>query len=181
MIADDEQRAHRLAFAAFAADVDGQIDHRLERVERDARLELAQIADRQLAQVLAQANDAQRVDHRRLEAAVHGDDRSPRPATAPRPPLPSSACVSRSYTGASGGMLSRIVSKSSSATPSSVSSVSPANSTGVLAGRLPQPRPIGRPLHQKQHRVGFVHRGQSIGQLAKRLQLIGEFARERPW
>ena len=77
MVADDEQRADRLALAAFAADVDRQIDDRLERVERNAGLELPQVADRQLAQVLAQADDAERIDHRRLEAAVHGDDRRP--------------------------------------------------------------------------------------------------------
>ena len=47
----------------------------------------------------------------------------------------------------------------------------------MLAGRLPQPGPIGRPLHQEQHGVGIVRRGQAVGQFAKRLHLIGEFAR----
>ncbi len=77
MIAHDEQRAHRLALAAFAANVDGQVDDRLQRLQRNARLELAQVANRQLAQVLAQPDDAQRIDDRRLEPAVHGHDRRP--------------------------------------------------------------------------------------------------------
>ena len=37
----------------------------------------------------------------------------------------------------------------------------------VLADRLAQLRPIGRPLHQEQHRVGVVQRGQLVGQLAE--------------
>ena len=88
MVADDEQRADRLALAAFAADVDGQIDDDLERVERDAGLELPQVAHRQLAQVLAEPDDAERVDHRRLEAAVDGDDRGAGRHVAPRRRFP---------------------------------------------------------------------------------------------
>ena len=76
-------------------------------------------------------------------------------------------------------MCSRIVANSPSATPSRVSAVSPANSTGCCPARLPQPDPIGRPLHQEEHCIGFVDRGQPIGQLTKCLQLIGEFSRER--
>ena len=44
MIADHEQRADRVPFAPFAADVDRQIDDDLERLERNPRLQLPQIA-----------------------------------------------------------------------------------------------------------------------------------------
>jgi hypothetical protein len=49
----------------------------------------------------------------------------------------------------------------------------------VLSGRLPQARPNGGPLHQKQHCVGIVRGGQSVGKLAKSQQLIGEFTGKR--
>ena len=90
-----------------------------------------------------------------------------------------SACVNRSYTGASGGMCSRIVANSPSVDAfQRLRRVARQQAPGAPA-RLSQPGPIGRPLHQKEHRVGFVNRGQAIGQLAKRLQLIGKFTRKR--
>ncbi len=69
-VADDEQRADRFSLAPFAADLDRQVQHGLQRVERYARLELAQIANRQSAQVIAQIDQADRVDRVRLEPAV---------------------------------------------------------------------------------------------------------------
>ena len=71
-IADDEQRAHRLALAPFAADRHGDIDHRLERVQRNAGFQLPQIARGELTQVLAQVDDADRILGFGLEAAVDG-------------------------------------------------------------------------------------------------------------
>ena len=50
---------------------------------------------------------------------------------------------------------------------------------GVLAGRLAEPRPIGRPLHQNSIASASCVRGQAIGHFAERLQLVGEFARKR--
>ena len=74
-------------------------------------------------------------------------------------------------------MLSRIVSKSSSPAAFERTFVVARQENRVLAGRLPQAGPIGRSLHQKQHGIGFVRRGQAIGHFAECLKLVGEFAR----
>src|SRR3954449_3832338 len=78
MVAHHKDRPHRLPLAPFSTNIYRQVDHRLERVERNTSLQLAQIADRQLAQVLAQPNDAKRIDYRRLEPAIDGNNRCPR-------------------------------------------------------------------------------------------------------
>ena len=58
-IADDDQRAHRLAFASLAADLDGRIDHSLERLERNPGLQAPQVAGSQPLEVLAQPDHGQ--------------------------------------------------------------------------------------------------------------------------
>ena len=70
-------------FAAFAADFDGQVDHGLERFQRDARFELPQVAGGEAAEVLVELDVADRVDRIDLEAAIDDDERGP-PARAPR-------------------------------------------------------------------------------------------------
>ena len=40
-VADDEQRADRLALAAFTADLDGEIDDELERLQWYFRLKIS--------------------------------------------------------------------------------------------------------------------------------------------
>ena len=72
-VADDEHRADRLAFAPFAADLDGQVDHRFQRFQRHARFELPQVAGGQPAEVLVELDVADRVDRVDLEAAVDHD------------------------------------------------------------------------------------------------------------
>ena len=55
-IADNEHCANRVAFAALATDLHGQIDDRFQRLQRYARLQLPQIPGGQPAQVLVQLN-----------------------------------------------------------------------------------------------------------------------------
>ena len=71
-VADDEERAHRLALAAFAADLDGQVDDDLQGVQRDAGFQLPQVAAGQAVEMLVEVDDAQRVDRVGVEAAVEG-------------------------------------------------------------------------------------------------------------
>ena len=61
-VADHEHGADRLAFAALAADLGGQVDHGAQRLQRHLRVELAQVLGAQPFEVLAQVNDAQAVD-----------------------------------------------------------------------------------------------------------------------
>ena len=72
-VADDEHGADRLAFAAFAADFDGQVDDGLERFERHAGFELPQVAGGEPAQVFVELDEADRVDRIGLEAAIDHD------------------------------------------------------------------------------------------------------------
>ena len=76
-VADDEHRADRLSLAAFAADLDGQVDHGLERLQRHAGFELPQVAGGQPAEVLVELDEADRVDRIDLEAAIDDDDAGP--------------------------------------------------------------------------------------------------------
>ena len=66
-----------LPFAALAADLDRQIDHRLQRLQRHARFELPQVAGGQPAEVLVELDEADRVDRIDLEAAVDHDHAGP--------------------------------------------------------------------------------------------------------
>ena len=74
-IADDDQRADGLSLAALAADLDGDVDDRLQGLERDRRLERPQVARGEPLEVFAQPDDAQA-------------SRAPRPRNPSKPPRP---------------------------------------------------------------------------------------------
>ena len=71
-VADHEQRPDRLALAALPADLDGEIDNQLERLERHLRLEVSEVAAGELTKVLLEPQQAHRVDRARLEPAIDG-------------------------------------------------------------------------------------------------------------
>ena len=73
-VSHDEKRPDRLAFPAAESDLDGKIHDRVERFQRDRRVELTQIRPRQTIQMLFQRDERYRVDRVRLKPAVHRDD-----------------------------------------------------------------------------------------------------------
>ena len=87
-VADHEQRAHRLALAPVAADLDGQVDDDLQRIERHAGFQLPQVAAGEPVEVLVQVDDAQRIDRIGVEAAVEGDHAGAGGQAGRRPRLP---------------------------------------------------------------------------------------------
>ena len=74
VVADDEQRADRFAFAPFAADFQRQIHHGLQRVQGDARFQLTQVPHGQAAEMVVEVDDAERIERAPFEAAIESDD-----------------------------------------------------------------------------------------------------------
>src|SRR5690606_13118438 len=65
---------HVLALAAFAADLDRQVDNAAEVLQRHLSLQTLQVAGRQLGQMLAEVDHAQLIDVVPLEAGIESDD-----------------------------------------------------------------------------------------------------------
>ena len=72
-VAHYEEGAYRLAFTALAADLDRQVDDHLEGFQRHPRFKITQVEACELAEMLFQAEHADRVDDASLKAAVDGD------------------------------------------------------------------------------------------------------------
>ncbi len=73
-IADDHQRPDRLALAAFAADLDGDVDDGLEGFEGDAGFEGAEVSGSEALQVFSEADDGDGVEGFGLEAGINHHD-----------------------------------------------------------------------------------------------------------
>src|SRR5436190_6902712 len=74
VIADDEERADRLAFATFAPDLDGKIDDAAKGSEGNGCFEPLEVSCRQFGEVFGETDDADGVDVLAVEAGVERDD-----------------------------------------------------------------------------------------------------------
>ncbi len=70
-VTNDEQRANRFALASFTTDLGRQVDHGLDRFQRNAAFEHLQITTGQTPHPLVQLQMADRIEPSLLESAVH--------------------------------------------------------------------------------------------------------------
>ena len=73
-MSDDEERPDTFPFAPLATDLDRQIDDPAEVLQRNLRLQTLQVARGELRQMLAEADDAQRIDVVPLEPGIDSDN-----------------------------------------------------------------------------------------------------------
>lgn len=171
-VADDEHRADGLAFAPLAANLDGQVDHHLERLQGNPRLQLAEIAAGKPVEVLAEVDHADRIDRIRLETAVYrhhpGAGRKNVVGHRFQQRL-GEPVIDRAVGHVDGhrrkarlggtGKFHRPVGDHDDLSPISL---------------LPQPRPIGGPVEQNQHTVRFDRLRQPNRHVEQNLEAIGE-------
>jgi len=73
-ISHDKEGTDFVSFSAFSTDLDGQIDHDFEVVQRDCRFEPLKVAAGEASHSLVEFDDRDRVHAIGFEAAVDGDD-----------------------------------------------------------------------------------------------------------
>ena len=184
-IAHHEQRAHGFPFASFAADLDRQIDHDLERIQGDAGLQLPQIAAGEPVEMLVEVDHAQRVGRGGVEAAVEGHD-----ARAGRKDVVGHGLEHRLGEAFVDGAVGHVEMDGVEARLLGVGQVLgriARHDHLRLAHQTPQPRPIGGAFQQQENGVRLGRFGHPPGHAQKRLELFGEtyrlhwFTAFSPW
>ncbi len=174
-IADDEESANFFPFASFSTDLHGEIDHRLEVVERDGGFESLQVAAGESSHPFIELDDRNGIDAGCFEAAVDGYDIAGAGQQFVGDRFEESVLKSLEE----GGVFLVEDQRDQAETGGSFEIFLPVGGhqdpLDIGRDQLPEPLPIGRSVEQEQDRVGLNGYGEIAGGLDDTCEFPGNF------